>query len=130
MKKLAASAKAGSTELTAIANSVAGAATEVTLQQIATSVAVEGAVLLGNEFAVTNAGAVEILPANPNRRGIIIQNNGTANVRVGPVGVTATSGVRLIPNAIMTASPPFLPINAYFAIAEVGPTVVFATEIV
>lgn len=103
-------------------------ATEATSEQIALSLTPEGNVQLGNETLVSNV-AVLILPANPLRRGIVLQNNGSANVRVGPPGVDVTTGIRLLPDAILTASPPFLPIDAFWAIAEAGDSVLFATEV-
>lgn len=105
-------------------------ASEATLEAIALSVEIAGAQQPGIEPIVTSATAVMLLAANPARRGIIIQNNGSGNVRVGPAGVNVTNGIRLLPDAILTASPPFLPTNAVWAIAEAVSCAVFATEIV
>lgn len=118
--------------LVAADGSVIAPATETTLTQIAISVEVLGSLLPGAEHTITSALAVMILPANPLRRGTILQNNGAGNVRVGPVGVTASppNGLRLLPDAIVTASPPFLPIDALWAIAEDVSSAVFVTEIV
>lgn len=91
---------------------------------------IEGTLELGVTTNVTNAGAVIVLAANAARRGFLIQNNGTGNVRVGPLGVTVPTGVRLIPNAVLRGTPPFLPEQDLYAIAETVACDVLAVEIV
>jgi hypothetical protein len=71
----------------------------------------------GTETPV-GAAAVQILAANPNRKTAVVQNTGTANIRVGAAGVTATTGLRLVPNQIAIYDEPDVPINALFAIRE------------
>lgn len=105
-------------------------ATEATLADVALSVRPEGSLQVGSEISVTSSVAVQLLPDNPTRRGFIIQNNGSGNVRVGPIGIQSTIGLRLLPDAILVASPPFLPTDALYAIAEAATSAVFATEIV
>lgn len=83
----------------------------------------------GTEFPVT-AVLVQILPANPNRKKLIVQNTGLANVRIGDSTVTQNTGVRLIPDGAMIIDMPDVPINSIWAIRETGTdTVVLAQEI-
>lgn len=83
----------------------------------------------GNEFAISGV-AVLVLAANPNRKKLIIQNTGLANVRIGTATVTATTGTRLIPNGSMLIESPDVPINAIWAIRETGvDTIVLSQEI-
>lgn len=82
----------------------------------------------GAETPVTSAGAVEILPANASRAQAIIQNTGGASIRIGVVGVTASTGLRLVPNAIYTYGNPNVTQQAIFAIAEAADSIAFAQE--
>ena len=83
----------------------------------------------GVETAVA-AAAVSVLAANAARKSALVQNTGTANVRVGTTGVTATTGFRLVPGEVFTMAPPFDPVNAIFAIREGGTdSIVFALEV-
>jgi hypothetical protein len=75
-----------------------------------------------------SAAAVLVLAANPARKAAVIQNTGSQNVRVGVAGVTATTGIRLIPNASVIFSMPFCYLGDVFAIRESADSVVFATE--
>lgn len=104
-------------------------ATELTALAIADSVSIPSTLAVGAQFAVTNAIAVQVLPANPARRGFVVQNTGNANVRVGHAGVTATTGIRLLPDGNVTSGPPSVPQNAIFAIAEAAASTVFAVEV-
>lgn len=82
----------------------------------------------GVETAVSNV-AVLVLPANPNRKKLIVQNTGTENVRIGAIGVTATTGLRLLPSGSMIIDMPDVPTNAIYAIRESADTIVFAQDI-
>lgn len=83
----------------------------------------------GFETAITGV-AVMLLAANPARKKLIIQNTGLANVRIGTAAVTATTGIRLIPNGSMLLESPDTPINAIWAIRETGvDTIVLSQEI-
>lgn len=70
----------------------------------------------GAETAVSST-AVQVLAAGT-YKGIVLQNTGSANVRVGVSGVTTTTGLRLIPGASVTYSDTAIPSNAIFAIRE------------
>lgn len=62
--------------------------------------------------------AIQIVEANVNRKKLIIQNVGNANIRVGTTGVSATTGIRLSPNGVAIFDMPDCPTNAIFAIRE------------
>ncbi len=85
----------------------------------------------GHETAV-GALAVSVLsaPVPPLvRTGALVQNTGTANIRVGVVGVTATTGLRLAPGDIFELNSPSCPQEELFAIREgLLDSVAFATE--
>lgn len=76
-----------------------------------------GTLANGAETAVA-AAAVQVAAANANRKAILVQNVGTANVRVGVSGVTTTTGFRLVPGQIVILEMPFVPTQAIFAIRE------------
>ena len=83
---------------------------------------------LGAETAVTDPAGI-LLAANPLRTSAIVQNTGGANIRVGPPGVTATTGVRLIPNAVVEYGEPNVYQGEIWAIREGGSdSVAFAQE--
>jgi len=83
----------------------------------------------GAEVAV-NAVAAVVLAANAARKSAVIQNTGTANIRVGAIGVTNVTGLRLIPNGVLTLAPPFDPVNAIYAIREGGvDSIAFGMEV-
>jgi hypothetical protein len=63
-------------------------------------------------------GGVQLIAANANRKGLIIQNTGTENIRVGVAGVTNTTGFRLTPGATASWSGDGTPTTAIFAIRE------------
>lgn len=71
----------------------------------------------GAQTAVA-AAAVQVAAANANRKAILIQNVGLANVRVGVSGVTTTTGFRLVPGQIVILEMPYVPTQAIFAIRE------------
>lgn len=51
-----------------------------------------------NHGAVTvGTGAITIKAANTSRKSILIRNNGSTNVFIGPSGVTATNGYKMTP---------------------------------
>ena len=83
------------------------------------SMPVEAPTGLGNgtQTAVSDT-AVIILAANSNRLGIVIQNVGLANIRIGVIGVTETTGIQLRPGGTITFEPPFLSMGAIYAIRE------------
>lgn len=84
----------------------------------------------GAETAVS-AVAVPILAANANRKAAIVQNTGTANIRVGVAGVTVTTGLRLLPDGVAIYEEDFVPTQTLFAIREGGSdSVAFTQEIV
>lgn len=63
-------------------------------------------------------GGVTIIAANANRKKAIIQNVGTANIRVGTGTLTATTGTQLVPGASAVWEAPFCPTAALKAIRE------------
>lgn len=79
---------------------------------------------------VVAAVAVSVLAANASRKFCIIQNTGTRTVRLGAVGVTATTGVRLDAGASLVFTQPYVPTNALYAIRDGGPgtTTILAQE--
>lgn len=89
------------------------------------------ATLANGVETVVGAVAVSILPANAARKTAVIQNTGTANIRVGVVGVTAVTGLRIVPNGVAIYDMPFVAIQELFAIQEgsVG-SIAFAQEVV
>lgn len=72
---------------------------------------------LGRETPVT-AVAVVVLAANGLRVTGIVQNTGNANIRVGPVGVTPTTGFRLIPNQTILYEEPNIYNGDVWAVRE------------
>lgn len=89
----------------------------------------DGALHNGHE-TVVGAVAVSILAADPNRKTAVVQNVGGANVRVGVAGVTATTGLRLIPDAVVIYDMPFVATQELYAIREgASDSVVFAQEV-
>jgi hypothetical protein len=83
----------------------------------------------GTETAVSTL-AVQVIAANANRKKLIIQNTGSANVRIGTTGLTATTGVRLTAGVVITFTTPYCPINAIFAIRETLDSIVLVQEVV
>lgn len=77
----------------------------------------------GAETSVSSS-AVEVLAANANRKKAVIQNTGLGNVRVGVNGVTATTGMRLVPNGHVILEST----QAIYAIRETVDSTVFAQE--
>jgi hypothetical protein len=82
----------------------------------------------GKESAVT-AARVLVIPANTFRTTGLVQNTGDANIRVGPAGVTPTTGYRLVPNQTIIYGEPNVNKDEIWAIRE-GTTdsVAFAQE--
>lgn len=88
-----------------------------------------GTITNGAETSVAGS-AVQVLAANANRKKLIIQNTGAANVRVGVSGVTATTGVRLVRNGSLLLEMPDCPTQAIYAIREGAvSSTVFAQEV-
>ena len=50
--------------------------------------------------------------------GVLVQNTGDANIRVGPEGVTPTTGYRLVPNQTIVYGQPNVNQGAIWAIRE------------
>ncbi len=86
---------------------------------------------LGNGAqTVVGAAAVQVLAANSNRKKLIVQNVGIANVRVGVSGVTNTTGMRLVSSGTVILEMPHCPTQAIFAIREGAvSSTVFAQEV-
>lgn len=115
----------------------AGAAA-VNIQDGGNSITVDGTVTItqptgtitnGAETAVSTI-AVQILASNANRKKYFIQNTGAANIRVGVSGVTATTGVRLVPSGTILMEMPNCPTQAIFAIREGSiDSIAFAQEV-
>jgi hypothetical protein len=72
---------------------------------------------LGHETPVS-AVAVLVLAANPMREAGLVQNTGNSNIRVGPAGVTPTTGYRLVPNQTIIYGQPNVNLDAIWAIRE------------
>ena len=72
---------------------------------------------LGEEIAVSSA-AVLLIDANPNRTTALVQNTGSANIRVGPAGVTASTGLRVVPNQTVFYEEPNVNKDAIWGIRE------------
>lgn len=88
-----------------------------------------GTITNGAETAVSST-AVQILASNASRKKYLIQNTGTANIRVGTTGVTATTGARIVPNGSLLFEMPNCPTQTIFAIREGSvDSIAFAEEI-
>lgn len=85
----------------------------------------------GTETAVDDTADVEVLAANPSRKAATVQNVGSAACRIGPPGVTASTGVRhLDAGEVVTFGPGFVPDGAINAIATTTTaTTVLASEV-
>lgn len=101
-------------------------------------VRVIGPIVVADTFGVLHNGVetpvsavpVPILIANPARRAAVIQNTGTANIRVGDLGVTATTGLRLAPDDYMILELPYAVRQTIYAIREgLVDSIAFALEI-
>lgn len=99
------------------ANSLAVTLASDTDTLATTVTATSGTLANGAETAVTTS-ATSVLASNANRKGAIIQNVGTGIVRVGVTGVTATTGIRLLPGGHLRLTSPYCPDEAIFAICE------------
>lgn len=65
------------------------------------------------------AGGVQILAANANRKGFIVQNTSANNIRVAINGApTATKGIQLKAGESLSMSAPYCPVGAIKAIRE------------
>jgi len=82
----------------------------------------------GTETPVS-AAAVIVLAANAARKTAIVQNTGAANIRVGVAGVTASTGLRLVPGASAIYDSPNVYQGDLYAIREGGSdSIAFAQE--
>lgn len=82
----------------------------------------------GAETAV-GASAVQVLPTNGSRKWCLVQNTGTATVRIGVSGVAATTGIQLTSGSLLVFEAPWVHQGAIFAIREgASSSTVFATE--
>jgi len=79
--------------------------------------------LINRSLALTTSSA-QVLEANNQRRGLIIQNVGSVNVGISPLGVTAAIGTAgtmvLEPYQAFTAEGASCPKNGFNAIAASG----------
>jgi hypothetical protein len=83
---------------------------------------------LGKEYPI-GAVATLVIPANLHREAGLVQNTGNANIRVGPAGVTPTTGYRLVPNQTIIYGEPNVNKDAIWAIREGGvDSIAFAQE--
>jgi hypothetical protein len=71
----------------------------------------------GREHAIGDT-PVRVLHANSRRLTALVQNTGSANIRVGVHGVTATTGLRLVPNAVEIFTVPDVYKGEVWAIRE------------
>lgn len=84
----------------------------------------------GTETAVAGT-AVSVLAANGSRKWCVVQNTGTANVRIGITGVTATTGIQVTPGSLIVLEAPWVHQGAIYAIREgANSSTVFTTEAV
>lgn len=84
----------------------------------------------GVETAVSST-AVQIVASGVGRKGLMIQNNGTGDVRIGATGVTATTGIKLIPGDSIILTGGATPVNAVFAIRSAAvDSIVLAQELI
>lgn len=67
---------------------------------------------------VIGSSAVQIIAANSGRKGIIVQNTGSANIRIGLTGVTASTGFQLFPGGSIAFSGDLVITAAVFGIRE------------
>lgn len=82
----------------------------------------------GEEFTV-GAVAVKLFDKNRDRTVVVVQNVGDANIRVGVRGVTPTTGLRLVPNAVEIIEGPDPYLGEVWAVAEgIDASTAFAQE--
>jgi hypothetical protein len=82
---------------------------------------------LGKETAV-GATAVRLLHANHRRVTGLVENTGGANIRVGPRGVTPTTGYRLQPNCTIIYELPRVYRGEIWAISEGTDSIAYSEE--
>lgn len=71
----------------------------------------------GAQTAVSSS-AVQVIAAGTTRRLLILQNVGAGACRIGPSGVTATTGVKLSAGAEIIFDGSAVPTNAVYAIRD------------
>lgn len=92
-------------------------------------VAAPGTLFNGTRTPI-GAVAVSILPANTDRKTAIIQNVGMGTIFVGIAGVTAATGIEVLPRGTLTMSAAYAPVQELFAIRDTVDSIAFATEVV
>lgn len=80
------------------------------------------------EVTVSSLVASLVAPAS-DRISIALQNTGNENVRIGPPSVAVNSGLRLLPNGVITLFAPFIVQGPIYAIAEEGTSTVSCLEV-
>lgn len=79
-----------------------------------------GTLFNGPSTLVPTAFDVQVLPADLMRTCALLQNVGPVNIRLGAIGVTATTGCRLTPNGVLIFEDIHIVQQAIYAISE-GP---------
>lgn len=76
------------------------------------------------------AGGVSVLAANANRKGALLRNVGTANARVTLDGSTpsATHGLLLKPDEVLTLDQPYCPTGAVKALRSTSTSTTFSRQ--
>ncbi len=77
-----------------------------------------GVSAFGTGLASTVTGAATLVAAAGARQGLVLQNLGVVNVRLGSAAVTATTGMRLVPNQTLIFTYPDTFTGAVYAIRE------------
>lgn len=70
--------------------------------------------------AAVGVAAAIAVPANPNRRRLLLVQTTANAVRIGGIGVTAATGYRLGQNERLELSGDYVPTSAIYAIREGG----------
>lgn len=81
-------------------------------------VALQASTLQSGKETIVSSVAVRVLAANVMREAGVVQNTGSANIRVGAAGVTATTGYRLMPNQTIIYGQPNVNQSDIWAIRE------------
>lgn len=119
----------GTTDLTTTNGDYSPIATDIKGRAITTT---SGSNLSNGTETAVSAAAVPLAgaPANAARKGLIIQNVGVGDVRIGIAGVTATTGMKLLPGDSIVLTGGAAPINALFAIRSgAADSIVLAQEL-
>lgn len=119
----------GTTDLTTTNGDYSPIATDIKGRAITTT---SGSNLSNGTETAVSAAAVPLAgaPANAARKGLIVQNVGVGDVRIGIAGVTATTGMKLLPGDSIVFTGGAVPINALFAIrSATTDSIVLAQEL-